>query len=133
MSTCVFCQIAANLLPSIRIHETESLICLLPLEMEVKGHTLVVTKQHYADLREIPPVLGAEIFAVIQKMARHYAKALGATGFNILNANDASAQQSVPHLHFHYIPRVAGDGVDSWPRFPQYDGDKAALAKLLQF
>lgn len=51
---------------------------------------------------------------------------------NLLHASGVSAQQSVPHLHIHLIPRFDDDGLDAWPKFPalQYDKDEL-LEKLL--
>jgi histidine triad (HIT) family protein len=41
--------------------------------------------------------------------------ALGATGVNVLNASGTGSEQSVPHLHFHVVPRWSGDGFTTWP------------------
>jgi histidine triad (HIT) family protein len=42
-------------------------------------------------------------------------RSLGGAGVNILNASSPGSDQSVPHLHFHVVPRWPGDGLDTWP------------------
>lgn len=133
MSNCVFCAIAAGQLPAAKIAETAELICFLPREMEVEGHVLIVPKVHYADLRAVPPVLGQAVFALVQQMAVRCQQVLGADGFNLLNANGVSAQQLVPHLHFHFLPRRQGDGIEAWPKLPGYTGSREELAQRLAF
>lgn len=54
-----------------------------------------------------------------KETASMLAKALKATGFNIVNANGKSAQQSVFHLHFQIVPRFDNDGRHLW-----FHGDK---------
>lgn len=50
-----------------------------------------------------------------QELARAMRASLGADGVNILNASGRGSQQSVPHLHFHVVPRWDDDGLDAWP------------------
>jgi histidine triad (HIT) family protein len=67
----------------------------------------------------------------LQNTVKSYKIWLWATGINILNANGKDAQQSVPHLHFHLIPRFPDDHLDLRPDFPNYDWKfEEVLAKI---
>ncbi len=132
MNNCVICKLVSDELPSWIIYEDEDVICFLPLEVEAFGHTVIAPKPHYADLFSAPAEVINRLFAVIQKVGLHLKTALDATGINLLHASGASAGQSVPHLHFHLIPRFDGDGLDAWPKFPQTQQNKDELLKKLR-
>jgi histidine triad (HIT) family protein len=104
----------------------------LPLEVEAFGHTVIAPKAHYADLFNLPVEVLACVLAVIQKVALRYQTAIGATGINLLHASGVASQQSVPHLHFHLIPRFEDDGLDAWPKFPGTQHGKDELLKKLR-
>ena len=130
--SCAFCAIMAGDLPARIVLEMPELICFFPPEPEMRGHTLIVTKSHYADIRDCPPAIGASLFEATQILAMTYAARIGSTGFNLLNANGADAEQSVQHLHVHFMPRFAKDGLSAWPSFPPFKADLDGLYKLLK-
>jgi histidine triad (HIT) family protein len=129
---CIFCAIAARDLPARIVLETAELICFFPREPELLGHTLIASRAHHADVRDCPASLGASLFEVSQRLAGAYAARIGSTGFNLLCASGADAEQSVPHLHFHFLPRFADDQVSTWPSLPPFAADLDGLHKLLK-
>ncbi|MGW2836957.1 HIT family protein [Streptomyces sp. NPDC001493] len=86
-----------------------------PLTPIAPGHTLVVPTSHFADLFDTPPEVLAETMALVRLVADRMRSALRADGVNVLNASGPGSEQSVPHLHFHVIPRWSGDGFSTWP------------------
>ncbi|MCX5587336.1 HIT family protein [Streptomyces erythrochromogenes] len=86
-----------------------------PLNPLAPGHTLVVPTLHYADVFETPPAALAAVTALVQRVAGAARNALDASGVNILSASGPGSEQSVPHLHFHVVPRWADDGLSTWP------------------
>jgi histidine triad (HIT) family protein len=129
---CIFCAIAAKASFARVVYETDAIICFFPLEPEVLGHTLIVSKNHYHHVGDAPAALGVEIFAAAQVLAKHYQKALGTDEFNLMNASGESAEQSVQHMHFHYLPRFAADGFSTWPNLPPFKTDLDVLLARLQ-
>jgi len=121
MNDCIFCQIVRGEKPSKIIYENENAICFLPKEIEVYGHTLVVPKQHFQDLYDIPQDLLCKLTEVIQFLTKEYKTKIGATGMNVLHASGQDGQQSVPHFHFHLFPRFKDDGLDTWPNLAKKD------------
>ena len=71
------------------------------------------------------------LFATVQMLFDLYRERIAAAGFNLLNANGKSAEQSVEHLHFHFLPRFPGDGVNAWPDVPGVHADFGELFKLV--
>ena len=129
LNDCVFCRLAKGELPAWVVFENEHVICFLPQEVEAYGHTIIAPKAHHSDLFSTPADVLGQVLAVAQKVAMHYRQAIGAAGVNLLHASGAAAQQSVPHLHIHLIPRFENDGLHAWPVLP---GTQASRDELLQ-
>ena len=121
MSNCIFCDIIAKKLPAYLVAENQYAIAILPKKMESFAHTLIVPKKHYENLFDIPANELKNLISFLQNTVKSYKIWLWTTGINILNANGKDAQQSVPHLHFHLIPRFPYDHLDLRPDFPNYD------------
>jgi len=131
MESCIFCQIAKREASAEIIYEEPRVICFLPKEIEVYGHTLVVPKQHYADLYDIPTSVLADLVKVAQKLTKEYRQRIGATGMNLMHASGRDGQQSVFHFHFHLLPRFKNDGLNTWPNLPKIRINRGDLyAKL---
>jgi histidine triad (HIT) family protein len=111
MSTnCVFCKIIAGELPSTKVYEDADVLAFMDIGPIIKGHTLVVPKQHVDPLTKAHVDLLAKMMKVVQKIVHAQMNGLKADGVNVLNANGAAAGQAVPHLHFHVVPRFKTDG-----------------------
>ncbi|WP_297573408.1 HIT family protein [uncultured Deefgea sp.] len=123
--SCPFCKIAADLADANVIYQNTEFFCISPLQQEVIGHTLIVSRQHYTSLLDAPPEIGVALIEACQSLAKQFNEALEATGFNILNANEVAAQQSVAHLHLHFLPRRFNDDINAWPDF-NYSADESA-------
>ncbi len=87
----------------------------------MKGHTLVIPKQHCAIITETPPEILAGLIAVVRRVACSQVTGLGADGVSVSQANGDCAGQLVPHLHFHVIPRFEQDGRPAQWEQKQYD------------
>ncbi|MER5562496.1 hypothetical protein CG740_37340 [Streptomyces sp. CB01201] len=97
------------------VHRGPVACAFAPLNPLAPGHTLVVPTSHYADVFETPPEVLAGTTALVQRVAEAARTALNASGVNILSASGPGSEQSVPHLHFHVVPRWLDDGISTWP------------------
>ncbi|MEU6227483.1 HIT domain-containing protein [Streptomyces sp. NPDC047042] len=86
-----------------------------PLNALAPGHTLVIPTSHYTDIFDTPSEVLPGIMALVQRVAVEMRTTLAAGGVNILNASGPGSEQSVPHLHFHVVPRWPDDGFSTWP------------------
>nr|WSX51089.1 HIT domain-containing protein [Streptomyces sp. NBC_00974]WSX54910.1 HIT domain-containing protein [Streptomyces sp. NBC_00974] len=86
-----------------------------PLDPLAPGHTLVIPTFHWADIFVTPPEVLAHTMALVQQVAATMRTALKAGGVNILSASGPGSEQSVPHLHFHVVPRWPDDAFSTWP------------------
>ncbi len=108
--TCIFCKIANGEIPSKTLYEDERFRVILDLGPATRGHALILPKDHYANLYELPDDVAAEAMKLAKKMAVRMKEKLGADGFNLVQNNGETAGQTVMHFHLHLIPRYKNDG-----------------------
>ena len=128
MCDCIFCKIANHEIPSTVVYEDDQVIAFDDLNPQAPVHTLVIPKEHTTGLLDTPAETLKEIVVRVQKVAAHLKAALPCDGFNILQNNGAAAGQTVPHVHFHIVPRVGTAAGEI--SFANHPGDRDALGKL---
>ena len=110
-ANCIFCKIINGDIPSRRIYEDENFVVMMDVSPASKGHSLLLPKEHYANLFEMPDALLEELLKVAQKVAAQMKESLQADGINLLQNNGVAAGQTVFHFHLHLIPRYGNDAV----------------------
>ena len=120
---CTFCGIIDDTSDSAVVFEDEVSLAFLDNRPLFPGHCLLVPKEHYDTLNDLPGELIGPLFANAQKLSQAVESGLEADGTFIAINNKVS--QSVPHLHVHIIPRRHGDGLRGffWPRQGYRDQD----------
>ncbi len=108
---CIFCKIIKGDIPSSKIYEDDKVIAFLDIAPANKGHALVVPKEHYETLLDLPDELRSHMMSVVKDIARAQSSSLGNQGFNVLINNYKEAGQVVPHVHFHVIPRFGKEAM----------------------
>ena len=98
------------------VHETAECLVFLDYRPVFPGHCLVIPKEHYETLPDLPVALIQPLFEEVRLVARAVETALAAEGSFVAINNKVS--QSVPHLHVHVVPRRRKDGLKGffWPR-----------------
>ncbi|HEV2876293.1 MAG TPA: HIT family protein, partial [Nitrososphaeraceae archaeon] len=113
---CLFCSIIKNKLPAIKLYEDDNYIALMdkyPLNL---GHALVVPKLHHESLLSMDPQEVGNLYSVVHLISKAITSAVNADGFSIGQNNGRAANQIIPHVHVHIVPRFANDSRDGkWP------------------
>jgi histidine triad (HIT) family protein len=107
---CIFCRIVSGDIPGRVVYEDEKTIAFLDANPLAKGHTLIVPREHYGRMEDVPPEVAAALGETIARVSDAVVDAVDADGTTIAYNNGEAAGQEVPHLHGHVIPRVDGDG-----------------------
>lgn len=107
----IFDKILSGRIPCHRVYEDEHVLAFLDINPVSLGHTLVIPKERATFLHELGEDSAAAIGRVLPRLCRAVLAATGATAYNILQNNGASAHQAVFHVHFHIIPRMAETGL----------------------
>lgn len=107
---CIFCRIIKGEIPSHTLYEDEQFKVILDVNPATKGHALILPKEHYANLYELPEDTVADAIKLAQRMMKRMTERLDCDGFNIVQNNGEVAGQTVFHFHMHLIPRYKNDG-----------------------
>ncbi|MEK6760380.1 MAG: HIT domain-containing protein [Nanoarchaeota archaeon] len=113
ISDCIFCKISSGKVQVARICENANFFSIPDANPKTDGHSLVISKNHYATLLDLPTSLGQELVDCIKNTSIKLMKEKNASGFNLINNNFVSAGQVVNHVHLHIIPRKEKDGLNT--------------------
>lgn len=132
MSECIFCQIVQGKAQSWKVYENERVYAFLDTFPAAEYHTLVIPKQHYQDIFDVPEDELQAIMGAVKKIVLLYQDKLGIQNVQIINSSGAEAQQHVFHIHFHIVPRKKGDNQDvRWITHPEWVEHYDQLLKKL--
>ena len=108
---CIFCKIIGGEIPSAKLYEDEDFVIILDAGPASLGHALILPKEHYANVFEMPEELLAKCVNLAKVWGEKLVKALNADGLNLVQNNGLAAGQTVFHYHLHMIPRYENDTV----------------------
>ena len=130
-SSCLFCRIVDGEVTARVVFEDDISLAFLDHRPVFPGHCLLVPKQHFETLADLPGTLVGPVFRNAQLLARAVESAMEAHGTFVAMNNRVS--QSVPHFHVHIVPRRRKDGLKGffWPRYPYKSDEEADAVKDL--
>jgi len=118
MST-IFSQIVEGEIPARIVYEDETTVAFLDANPLSPGHTLVIPKDEYERVNDVPDNVAADLYATVHRMVPAVEDAVDADGTTVAFNNGEAAGQEVPHVHCHIVPRFEGD--DSGPIHAMFD------------
>lgn len=108
---CIFCKIINGEIPSEKVYEDDKVFAFMDINPLNDGHVLIIPKSHAGTIHEIGEDDFLAVMSATHKLAAAVRKALNPDGINLLQLNGKAANQVVPHLHVHIVPRWSGDGL----------------------
>lgn len=112
MTHCVFCKIVNQQLPSIKVYEDAKVIAFMDIYPLRRGHVLVIPKLHQQQLHHLPEDYRAHLINTASRVAQAlYASSLKPAAVHYMVNDGPAAQQTVPHVHMHVLPRYQGDSI----------------------
>jgi histidine triad (HIT) family protein len=105
----IFARILRGEAPSIKVCESETTLAIMDVMPQSDGHVLVLPKEPAVEIHELSAEAAAQCIVEVQRVAGAVRRALAPDGLLIAQFNGAAAGQTVPHVHFHVIPRWAGE------------------------
>lgn len=131
-ANCVFCKILQGKIPSVKVVEDEQTLVFMDIQPASPGHTLVIPKNHAANLMEIAEEDLLAVAKTVQRIARAIQSALTPDGIRIVQTNGAAAGQTVLHYHVHLIPMQEGQRIGTHGREPVKPDELKALAERIR-
>ncbi|OGF27621.1 hypothetical protein A2331_04370 [Candidatus Falkowbacteria bacterium RIFOXYB2_FULL_34_18] len=113
---CIFCKIIAGDIPSYKVYEDKQVLAFFDILPISPGHTIIVPKKHLSDLEDLTNEEFSAIALATKKIGKAVLSGLDVKGYSIFLDNKSAANQHVPHIHFHLVPRKEGDGLERWPQ-----------------
>ena len=129
---CIFCNVINGKQEAHIIFEDNSHIAIMDKYPIQLGHSLVMPKVHHEKIVDMSNDEVGELFSRVPVVARAILAATGADGFNIGQNNGKSANQIVPHVHVHIIPRYQKIGNPWARRMIAQNDDLGELAKKIR-
>jgi histidine triad (HIT) family protein len=109
---CTFCDLIRGAAEVSICHEDADAIAFMDIQPVNNGHVLVVPREHYESLLDVPQEIGMHLFQVTMRLANAVRAVTGNDDLNIVVNSGKAAGQDEPHYHVHIIPRREGDGFD---------------------
>lgn len=129
---CIFCKIIAGIIPSATVYEDDDFKVILDIAPAAKGHCIILSKKHAANIFELDEETASKVLKVAKKIAAVLKDELNCDGINVLQNNGEAAGQTVFHYHMHIIPRFVKDQVNiTWAQGKYPEGEAQVLAKAI--
>ncbi|MBQ7534775.1 MAG: HIT family protein [Stomatobaculum sp.] len=130
---CIFCKIANGEIPSSTVYEDAEFRAILDLGPASKGHALILPKEHFKDLTELPESWCGKALFLAGRIGKAMKQELGAAGFNVVQNNGTEAGQTVFHFHVHVIPRYEnGPKIVAWTPGTTVPEEQEIIAEKLK-
>ncbi|MBI2548697.1 HIT family protein [Candidatus Woesearchaeota archaeon] len=110
--TCTFCSMVAGHFPAQKVFENDTVMAVLAPAPAAYGHLLVMPKQHFPIIEQVPDFVMGEMLLVCNKLSTAVFETLGSTGTNIIVQNGIAAGQTAAHCMAHILPRRENDNLN---------------------
>lgn len=128
----IFNLILSGEIPSHKIYEDDSVFAFLDINPISRGHTLVIPKENSPTMDTLSEDAASSLGQVLPKICKAIMKITGAKDYNIIQNNGENAGQTVPHLHFHIIPKYPNSTHSFvWRPEPIDHSDAGELSKAI--
>ena len=108
---CIFCRISSGRLPAFIVHRDEQCSIIMDIFPLSPGHVLIIPHDHVKTIEELSAPAREHIFQMASEMSAAFRQGrLNAKATHVLLNNGPGANQHIPHVHLHVIPRHDDDG-----------------------
>ncbi len=124
----IFSKIVKREIPADIVYEDELVLAFLDINPVADGHTLLICKEQYEWMTDVPDELLAHSFIKTKELMPVLQKAMNADFVAI-----SVVGVDVPHFHIHLIPRMKGDNLANfWPTKKYADGQAEQIAQKIK-
>lgn len=106
-ASCAFCT--QTIVDAQKFYEDDLVLALYTHKPLFPGHCLIIPKRHVERFEMLSDAEAAQMMHVIKRINTAVTQVFGTSAYLLLQKNGYEVGQTVPHVHFHYIPRLEGD------------------------
>ena len=103
---CLFCN--REKLNPLVVYEDELCLAFMDIDPINEGHVLLIPKEHYLDVDEIPDEVLTHLTLISKKIVSALKKLYPLDGYSVMQ--NGGEFNDVGHYHLHIFPRYKGDG-----------------------
>ena len=129
---CLFCDIVVGKIKAHFVYEDKYHIAIMDKYPIQRGHTLVMPRDHHEKITDMSTECVSTLFSRVPIIAQAILEVTGADGFNIGQNNGKAANQIIPHVHVHIIPRYSSTGTVWTKRMIGNEDDLGELADKIR-
>lgn len=103
MENCLFCKIAAGVIPSTKVYEDEYVFAFRDIAPQAPVHILVIPKTHIQSMNEVnseTSLYASKCLEAIALIAKQEGLEMG---YRVISNCGEHGGQTVMHLHFHIL------------------------------
>ena len=104
---CAFCD--PKVLEAQTFYEDDLVRALYSHKPIYPGHCLIIPKRHVPRFEMLTDAEASQMMEMIKKVNGAVPQVFNTSAYLLLEKNGVEVGQTVPHVHFHYVPRKAGD------------------------
>jgi histidine triad (HIT) family protein len=112
MSDCLFCKIAAGIIPSKKVFDNEHIVAFRDIQPQAPTHILIIPRKHIPTINDVAiedqAIIG-EMFLVAKELSKQ--EQIDNSGYRLVFNCNRDAGQAVYHIHLHLL---GGRKLD-WP------------------
>jgi len=127
---CVYCQLALIKSPR-TIYEDDLVKAVLVEKPTTPGHTLIIPKNHFTILEQLPDAELSRIFTISNKISTAIFESLNMHGTNLIVKNGVASGQEHAHFSAHVVPRVENDGLNFEWKTKQLGEEEMSTVELM--
>lgn len=124
---CPFCS---ELILKAQFAESKHCRAIYNISPILTGHSMVIPKAHFKVITDLPDEVYHDMMLFMRKVSEILQMAFDASGINWTLQEGEEAGQTVPHLHFHLIPRKPGDLNSPGDWYPKLKEQQAIDSEL---
>jgi histidine triad (HIT) family protein len=109
---CLYCAIAQGAEGAHVLQQDAFTACFLDPSPEAEGHIVIVPKEHVDDIFNCDEKTWEHVMQAARSAALLMNTELGVDSITMFHSSGPHAQQKIPHLAIHLIPRKSGDELE---------------------
>lgn len=127
MNDTIFGKIIRGEIPATKVYEGDDFLAFLDINPVTKGHTLVIPKEQYTWIQDVPDELLGAIFIKAKELILAIKEATSCEFVEVVVQG-----KDVPHFHIHLIPAMSDHKTAVWEHVTYDEGEQELYGEKIK-